>query len=133
MTPEQLKFTRSTDPRQQILISIQDVVRIEVSCKKCGTTLSLDTAAKKSSLDRETRCPECNRPLWKGGDDTRLPRQLLDAIFHRRRSLQVPRANPRRRCRARTPENGLMRNGRRSQTPHRGAVRDHRRTPDRSV
>ena len=81
MTPGQLKFTRSTDPRQQILISIHDVLRIEVSCSKCGTTLSLDTATKKTSLDRETCCPECKQPLWKGGDDTRFPRELLDAIF----------------------------------------------------
>ena len=81
MTPEQLKFTRTTNPRQQILISIQDVLRIEVSCNECGTTLSLDTATKKTSLDRETCCPECKRPLWEGGDDTRFPRELLDAIF----------------------------------------------------
>ena len=81
MTPERLKFTRSTNPRQQILMSIQDVVRIEVSCDSCGTTLSLDTATKKTSLARETCCPECKQPLWKGGDDTRFPRALLDAIF----------------------------------------------------
>ena len=81
MTPEHLKFTRSTNQRQQILISVRDVVRIEVSCDRCGTTLSLDTATKKTSLDRETCCPECKQPLWKGGDDTRFPRELLDAIF----------------------------------------------------
>ena len=80
MTPEHLKFTRSANPRQQILVNVQDVVAIEVSCDNCGTTLSLDTATKKTSLGRETCCPECRRPLWKGGDDTRFPRELLDAI-----------------------------------------------------
>ena len=81
MMPEQPKFTRSSDARQQILISVRDILSIQVACSKCGTTLSLDTSRKRPSLLRETRCPECSQPLWKGGDDTRLPREVLDAIF----------------------------------------------------
>ena len=50
MTPAQLNFTRSSDPRQHILISIGDIVRIEVSCNNCGTTLSLDTAANEKDI-----------------------------------------------------------------------------------
>ena len=57
---------------------LEDLKAVLITCNGCGASVSLPLA-KTKSFEAKRDCTVCERPLWRGGDDTAFVRALIAA------------------------------------------------------